>query len=119
MYIDLGLSFFTGLCTVFAYLSTRAASAERAIVVAVREKLLKQAAAHDLILEELEALKKRQHKLAGRYFRDLRGSALEPDDKRDPHTVDHVNGGTDAEFEALLALQNASAPKRHHLIERE
>jgi hypothetical protein len=82
------------------------------ICVAVREKLLKQAAQHELILEELEALKVRQHKLAGRFYRDKRGAAPEQQPELDdPHTVDLVNGTTDAEFEALLQLQNASAPR--------
>jgi hypothetical protein len=120
MWFQVALMICTGFFTVLAVLSTRQAAAFHADCVVLKRTLLKQATQHELLVEEFEAVKKRQHKLAGRFFRDLRRdtAADEPSDPdlpvgtpRDPRTRDFVNGSDDEELAALIALQSGSSPK--------
>lgn len=77
----------------------------------------RQHARFQLLEEDLLAVKKRQDKLAGRFYRDVRDQRPYEPSERDPRTVDFMTGApdgdTDDAFAAMLAAQQArpQAPK--------
>lgn len=124
----------TGLCTVFVVLLTVGCWRAQRELRTTLHALRKQHTTYELMCEEFEALKRRQAKLAGRFFRAkapdmiVDGGAFENDigsdprrggapdpfpapvPPRDDRTSDFVNGASDSDFEAMLALQRQSAP---------
>jgi len=114
------LAIFTAVSTVLAILCTVACLRAQRELRRTVHALRKQHATYELMCEEFEAIKKRQTKLAGRFFRGLKpdgpmvvdGGAFENElppapPPRDDRTQDFVNGGADSEIEAMLALQRS------------
>jgi len=72
MIVQIVLSISTGLFTAIALAALYVIRREVDDVRLTSHRLHKQAAQHELILEEVAALSKRQAKLAGRFYRELR-----------------------------------------------
>jgi hypothetical protein len=99
--MELALMLSTGLFTALAVIVWRFTCNESDEVKRVAHNLRKQAAQHELLLEEIEALNRRHAKLAGRYYRQRRE---EPD--TDP-AEDHPPEPVAPELQAMLDLQKA------------
>jgi len=103
--MDLFLTISTGLFTALAVIAWRFTCNESDEVKRVAHNLRKQAAQHELLLEEIEALNRRHAKLAGRYYRQRREEPAETDfaDLDPKAELPHVA----PELQAMLDLQKA------------
>jgi hypothetical protein len=108
---EIALLLCTAICTVFGLLSTREAARSRVAVNDTARAMRKQVAEHELIVDQLDQLRKRMNKLAGTVYREeafernVRESEERIAARGIPEPVD-----VSPELEAMLALQRASTP---------
>lgn len=122
MGIQIGLAMFTAFSTVLVILCTVLCVRTRTELRTELHALRKQQTTYELMVEEFEALKRRQTKLAGRFDRERKppmvvdGGMFENElpasttPPRDPNTRDFVNGGPDSDVADMLAWQRAQSP---------
>lgn len=111
---EIALLLCTAICTVFGLLSTREAARSRVAVHDIARAMRKQVAEHELIVDQLDQLRKRMNKLAGTVYRE---EAFERNVRESEERIAArggipapVDGDVSPELEAMLALQRASTP---------